>query len=25
LLTACMATGVKAAKSLHANMKGDEP
>ncbi len=25
LLTACMATGVKAAKALHAQMKGDEP
>ncbi|MEY4123976.1 MAG: hypothetical protein RL770_557, partial [Pseudomonadota bacterium] len=24
LLTACMATGVKAAKSLHANMKGEK-
>jgi len=25
LLTACLATGVKAAKALHAKMKGDEP
>ena len=25
LLTACMATGVKAARALHAHMKGDEP
>ena len=25
LLTACMATGVKAAQALHAHMKGDEP
>ena len=25
LLTACMATGVKAATALHAHMKGDEP
>ena len=25
LLTACLATGVKAARALHAQMKGDEP
>ena len=25
LLTACIATGVKAARALHAHMKGDEP
>ena len=25
LMTACMATGYKAAQSLHAEMKGDEP
>ena len=25
LLTACMATGVKAAQAVHAHMKGDEP
>jgi uncharacterized flavoprotein (TIGR03862 family) len=25
LLTACMSTGLKAAQSLHADMKGDEP
>jgi len=25
LLTACMATGVKAAKAVHAQLKGDEP
>ena len=25
LLTACMATGYKAALSVHAEMKGDEP